>query len=114
MRVTVERGGGIAGFVTTTAIRSDALPPAAERELSEQVTAAGLLTMPEPSAPPARQPDQLLYAIGVEAEGRARTLRFSDANLPEDVRRLIAWIDARPETEEKIEPPGGAPPGGAG
>jgi len=113
MRLTVERGGGIAGFVTTTTIRSDALPPEDEHELSERVSAAGLLTMPGPSAPSVRQPDELLYAISVEAEGQARTLRFSEANLPEEVRRLIAWVDSRPEREDRIEPPGGAPPGGA-
>jgi hypothetical protein len=113
MRVSIERGGGIGGFVTTTTISSDALPPEDAHELSERVTAAGLFTMQEPSAPSIRHPDELLYTIRVEAEGRARTLSFSEGNLPEEVRTLIVWVDSRPEREDRIEPPGGSPPGGA-
>ncbi len=101
MKVTIVRGGGIAGISTTTSLQSTALSPERARELEQKVRDAGLLgaggadagSSPAPaSAPP--HPDDLLYSITVEADGGERTARFTDSALPPAVRSLVEWIDS--------------------
>jgi hypothetical protein len=106
MKLSVVRGGGLAGMVTRTELASDSLSPDDARELHEKVEQAGVLAMPEELPPAKPHPDELNYELTVEHEGRERTVRLSESTLPEKVRSLIAWADSRPEREHRIEPPG--------
>jgi len=103
MRLTLVRGGGVGGLVTSTQVSSDALPPDDADVLAEKTRQAGALAHPEPASAGARHPDELLYAMTVEDQGREWTLKFREGTLPEEVRNLIAWIDSRPEREDTIE-----------
>lgn len=105
MRLAVDRGGGIAGLVRRTEISGEALPPGDAQRLREQVQRSGLSEVAEP-APGERLPDETLYAITLEDAGRERTVRFSETQLPDALRDLIAWVDGRPERSEEIVPPG--------
>jgi hypothetical protein len=103
MKLSVVRGGGLAGIVTKTEVTSDAMSPEEANALHDKVAQAGLL---EPAqAPPSgqRHPDELSYELTVEHAGRHRTLRVSESSMPEAVRALVAWADSRPERKTTIE-----------
>ena len=107
MKLTITRGGGLAGLTRETALASDALPPDQATELHELVKGAGLLGEAEAApreAPPAH-PDEMGYEVTVEHEGRARTERYTEQTLPDSIRSLIAWVDSRPEHRQSIVPP---------
>jgi hypothetical protein len=96
MKVTIVRGGGIAGMTTGTTLESGALPEADAQTFSAHVQAAALHEA-RTSGPQTRSPDELLYAISVDDAGGQVVQRFTDATLPDEVRRLVEWVDSRPE-----------------
>lgn len=104
MKLTVIRGGGLAGLTRQAELSADALPPDEATKLSELVGGAGLLDEVAPREAPPAHPDELSYEVSVEHEGRARTRRFTERTLPDEVRFLIAWIDSRPEQRTSIVP----------
>jgi hypothetical protein len=107
MRLSVVRGGGLAGMVTRTDLDSAALPPGEAGALGEKVEQSGLLSMPqEPAAGPSH-PDELQYELTVDHDGGSHTVRMPEGALPDEVRSLIEWADSRPERERRIVPPGG-------
>lgn len=99
MKLSITRGGGVAGIATRTELASDALPPDAAQALKEKAKAVA-------PAPPARtrQPDEMLYTVRVEHDDTATEAHYTDSTLPEEVRSLIEWADQRPERQEAIEP----------
>ena len=104
MKLTIIRGGGLAGFTRQTELASGALPPGEATKLHELVEGAGLLGEAAPQKAPPAHPDEMSYEVGVEHQGRARTQQFTDQTLPDPVRSLIAWIDSRPERRQSIVP----------
>jgi emfourin len=98
LKLTITRGGGFAGLTRQTELASNALPPDAATELHELLEGSGLLaeTVSQKEAPPAH-PDEMSYEVRIEDEAGARTQRFTEQTLPDSVRSMIAWIDARPE-----------------
>jgi Emfourin len=105
VKLTVIRGGGLAGLSRQAELSSDALQPAEATKLDELVEGAGLLGEAAPREAPPAHPDEMSYEVIVEHEGRAQTLRFTEQTLPDSVRSLIAWIDSRPEHSKSILPP---------
>lgn len=105
MRVSIVRGGGIAGVNRTTAAESERLSPDDAQELRARVTRAGLFDLPQDLAGTSRQPDEMSYAVTVEDGGRTRTVVMTDATAPDEVRSLISWLDAVPGHEEAISSP---------
>jgi hypothetical protein len=107
VRVTIVRGGGVAGIATRTELTSDALGADPGRDLAERVAAAGLDVSAAAESPPGgeRRPDELLYDVTVDDSERTRTLRCRETTLPAELRALIEWVDARPESERRVEPP---------
>jgi len=112
MKLEIVRAGGLAGVATRTELDADALDAEAAASFAGRVRESGLLARPpqppERGAAP-RHPDELLYELTAQEQGHAHTQRYAEAELPEDVRELIAWVDGRPERSEAIEPPGSAP-----
>src|SRR4029077_15692220 len=106
MKSEIVRGGGLAGLTTRTELETDALASEPAHTLAAHVRGAGLLGAPPPAPPdPAeRYPDELLYEVTAHHQGHVRTARYSEAQLPEEVRRLIAWVDGRPERSQPTEP----------
>jgi Emfourin len=97
LKVTITRGGGLAGLTRQTEVASEALPPGEAAKLHELVEGAGLLSDAVPRDAPPAHPDEMSYEVTVEDQGRARTQRFSEQTLPDSVRSLIAWTDSNPE-----------------
>jgi hypothetical protein len=96
VKVSITRGGGIAGIATRTQLASDALPEEACERLRELASAVA----PADEAT-ARHPDETLYKVDVDGV----TATHTETTLPEPVRALIDFVDERPERRDAIEPP---------
>jgi len=103
MRLSVRRGGGFAGFVTRTDLDAEALPATDAVALAAEVDRAGLRTLSDAHGT-RTWPDSLLYDISLTDQAQEFRFHCSEESLPEGVRGLIAWVDARPERVESIEP----------
>ena len=102
MKLTIRRGGGIAGIVARTELDTSDLPPPDAETFAAQIDQSGLRESGEPPAA-VRRPDDQLYEISWEESGRQYSRRYSEESLPERVRQLLAWVDGRPERVESIE-----------
>jgi hypothetical protein len=100
MKLSIVRGGGLAGIVTRTELDADRLPQDARVALEQKVASIGALGHP---APPASLPDELHYEVTIEDGRGKRAVHFSDSNLPKPLRELIEWADTRPERTTRIE-----------
>jgi len=105
VKLTITRGGGLAGLTRETALASDTLPPDQVAKLHELVDGAGLLGDAARREAPPVHPDELGYEVTVEHDGRTSTQRFTEQTLPDSVRSLIGWVDSRPEHRQSILPP---------
>ena len=104
MKLTITRGGGLAGITRQTELASDALPDDDAATLHDQVAGAEWLHE-EAREAPGVHPDEMSYEVTVEHEGRTTTQRFTEQTLPESLRSLIAWVDGRPERSQSIVRP---------
>lgn len=104
MKLTITRGGGLAGITRQTELASDALPDDDAATLHDQVAGAEWLHEEAREAPEVH-PDEMSYEVTVEHEGRTTTQRFTEQTLPESLRSLIAWVDGRPERSQSIVRP---------
>jgi len=96
VKVSVVRGGGVAGIATRTELSVGDLADEDARAFADKVRAAAL---PEQHVGGGDRvlPDQMLYEVVLD-DGRAVVRsRFTDEDIPEGVRRLVEWIDGRPE-----------------
>ena len=106
MRVSVVRGGGLAGLIRTVSADSDQLAPSDRRELAALVQQTGLLDAETVPGSGEHEPDRFTYTVTVEDRGRRRKIAFPERSLPEEVRNLISWVNTVSGHEESIEPPG--------
>jgi hypothetical protein len=104
LKLTITRGGGLAGITRQTELASDALPDDDAATLQDQVAGAEWLHE-EAREAPGVHPDEMSYEVTVEHEGRTTTQRFTEQTLPESLRSLIAWVDGRPERSQSIVRP---------
>lgn len=102
MKLTVRRGGGIAGIVARTELDTAALPQQDAAEFATRIRQAGLNELEEPQTT-RRMPDAQLYDITWEQSGQQRSLHFTEDSLPERVRDLLGWVDGRSERVETLE-----------
>lgn len=100
MRVSVVRGGGLAGISTRTELARSSLPDLDAATLDGLVEGAGVRE--QAPAPASAQPDHMLYQVEVSDDRGDVQARFSDQDLPDGVRRLIEWIDSRSEKSHRI------------
>ncbi|MFF3441916.1 protealysin inhibitor emfourin [Streptosporangium sp. NPDC002721] len=106
MKVSIVRGGGIAGLVTVITVDSASLAPEVTAELRARVERAGLSGAPERQAPPEGRPDRFDYELTVEDGGRVLATRAREGDLPGPLRALISYVTSRPERQERVGPPG--------
>jgi hypothetical protein len=104
LKLTIVRGGGLAGITRQTELASDVLPTDEAAMLHGLVECAERLGDEAPREAPRGHPDEMSYEVSIEHEGRTTTQRFTEQTLPESVRSLIAWVDARPERRQSIVP----------
>lgn len=104
MRVSVVRGGGIAGLVTTTTVDAADLSPPDAQALQAKVDAAGVLG---PAGRTTAGPDRFTYELTVDAGGDQHTLRVGEADLTPELADLVGWVQAAPARKQRVTPPGG-------
>jgi hypothetical protein len=93
VKVSIVRGGGLAGIATRTELASEALPEDARRRL--ETLAAGVSAA---SAPPSAHPDETRYRVTVDAVSAT----YTESSLPGPVRELIEFVRTRPERQDAI------------
>ena len=94
--MTIVRAGGLAAFVRQTELDSAELPPDAAATLRALVDALERAALPQPP-----HPDELRYELTVDAE---LLVRATEQTLSESSRRLIGFVDGRPERVDAVEP----------
>ena len=90
-------------MLTRTELEGDALPPEDMKALVDRISHAELRGVVDQKGI-TRRPDELLYEIEVVDVDEHYVARFREGALPENVRRLVEWVDARPERSYSIEP----------
>lgn len=105
MKLTVTRGGGLAGFVTLTEVASSDLSPDDAAEFRRLVEDAGGLVLQE-EAPPSR-PDEPSYELSLEHHGRTRTVRLGESTMPAAIRALASWAFEVPGAVTRLVPSSG-------
>jgi protein-tyrosine-phosphatase len=111
MKVSIVRGGGLAGLVTKTVVDSDSLPAEEAERLLATVEGADFFHLPRKLTTGPPQADRFDYAVTVEDEHREHTVQASEQALPEGVRELVSYVERVPGREEEIGPPGDLPAG---
>ncbi|MGC5013499.1 protealysin inhibitor emfourin [Streptosporangium sp. DT93] len=106
MKVSIVRGGGIAGLVTVTTADSASLAPHEVAELRARVERAVPAGEPPPTPPATARPDRFDYELTVEDEDGTRTVRASEGTLSAPLRALISYVASLPGRQERIGPPG--------
>jgi hypothetical protein len=104
LKLTIVRGGGLAGLTRETELASDALPDDEAATLHELVAGAESGCEEVSRDAPSVLPDEMSYEVSVEDEGQTTTRRYTEQTLPESLRSLIAWVDSRPERRQSIVP----------
>ena len=104
MKVTIVRGGGLAGIVTETEVDSDQLTPEDADTLEVQVKDAGLSSVSDDETPPSHA-DEVSYRVTVDDGGESQSVTLREGSMPDAVRSLIAWIDTVPGHKKRISPP---------
>ena len=104
MKVTIVKGGGIAGVVTRTELASDALSPDEAATLREKVAESRVLETATPEKLEVASPDEPQYELTVEDEGGAHSVRLRESELHDPVRSLISFTESHPNRKEAIQP----------
>jgi hypothetical protein len=112
VKVSVVRGGGLAGVVETTTADSETLAPDDAARLRANVDEAGFFDLPGEVPRAGRGPggaDRFHYAVTVDDGGRSHTVRCAEADLPAALGALIDWLSSVPGRQTGLTPPGGSP-----
>ena len=110
MRVSVVRGGGLAGLVERTTADSEQLAAEDAALLRRKVDEAGFFDLPgetpRSTGGAGGEADRFHYAVTVEDADRAHTVRRAETDLPQALGALIAWVSSVPGAETGLSPPG--------
>ncbi|MFI6512016.1 protealysin inhibitor emfourin [Streptosporangium sp. NPDC050855] len=106
MKVSIVRGGGIAGLVTVVTADSASLSRPEAAELRARVERAGLTGEPPSPPPVTARPDRFDYELTVEDESGVHTVRASEGTLSAPLRSLISYVTSLPGRQQRIGPPG--------
>jgi hypothetical protein len=103
VKLAIVRGGGFGGMTTRTELDTDWLAAEDADTFAQKVDLAAIGAEVTPSRAPVF-PDAMSYELTLDQDGSAVTATFTDATLPEPVRLLVEWVDARPESKHRPEP----------
>lgn len=101
--MTVVRGGGLAGLVSSTAVDTSRLASADAEALRARVRAAPLTDAGAP------QPDREIVEILIEDDEAAVTALVNADELAPGIRELVEWVESAPGRTERLGPPGTDP-----
>jgi hypothetical protein len=103
VKVSVVRGGGLAGLVTSTELDSADLATAEADALRTAVDRARSAHVPPPPGP--GMPDRFGYEVRVEDDAGTETLRAREP-VPDPMRELIIFVQESPARKRRTGPPG--------
>ena len=94
MKIELERSGGFTGIPLRRTISSDNLPAPEQTKLAGLVRASGFFELPAeiPNSRPGA--DRFQYQLSIEEAGVRHSVRVDEANLPDTLRPLIAWLQS--------------------
>jgi hypothetical protein len=107
VKISIVRGGGLAGMVTVTSLDTDDLSGPDEAALRAKVDQAAVFQPHQRGAettPP--QPDRFSYELTIEDNDRRQTLRIRDQDLSPEQRDLITLVHNSPARRQEVRPPG--------
>ncbi|HVW33913.1 MAG TPA: protealysin inhibitor emfourin [Acidimicrobiia bacterium] len=116
LRVSIERGGGLAGLVETTVADTADLAETDAATLRAHIEAAGFFDLAGDA--PAGRPaggtapggaggaDRFSYAVTVEDGDRSHTVRRPGNELPDGLAALITLVRSLPAAAVRLDPPG--------
>jgi hypothetical protein len=94
MKISFERTGGFAGMRVAITVELDSLPEPDAATLRKLVTDADFFNLAEIRAGQAI-PDGFQYTITIEGDGQHRTIRMTDAAIPDKLRPLLEELSLR-------------------
>lgn len=97
MKVTVVRGGGVAGMLVTTTLDTSDLDDEAAAEL-RRVTGAATFS----DRPPSGRPDATRVEIDVDDDGVIDRVRYDDGDAPAGAADLARWVLGAPQAQRTI------------
>ena len=106
MKISVVRGGGLSGVMQTTTADSDALAPHDGEALRAKVHQASFFDLPPDAGGSPGGADRFVYAVTVEDDDRAHTVRRAEPDLPDGLGALIDWVSSVPGRRDELSPPG--------
>jgi hypothetical protein len=110
VKISIVRGGGLAGMVTRTTLDADDLSGPDAATLRAKVDQAGVFGPHGTGTRPGRpQPDRFSYELTVEDEDKRQTLRLPEQDLSPQLQDLITWVNHAPARRQEVRPPGRAP-----
>lgn len=97
IRIRLERSGGFAGMTKRASVDTATLPPEQAREITDLLGKVDLASVSggSPAAslrPPPRGADRFQYDVTISEGGREHHLSVSDADMPGDLKPLIASV----------------------
>jgi hypothetical protein len=104
MKVSVVRGGGLAGVVTATTLDSNDLSESDSDTLRAKVAAARLSELVAGNGP--SQPDRFSYEVTVTDGDQHQTVRVREQDLSAQLRDLITTVQTAPARRQEVLRPG--------
>jgi hypothetical protein len=107
VKISIVRGGGLAGMVTVTSLDTHDLTgpdAAALRAKVDQAAAVQPHRRGAEATPP--QPDRFSYELTIEDRDKRQTLRVRDQDLSPELHDLITWVQKSPARRQEVRPPG--------
>jgi len=108
VRLSVVRGGGLAGVTVETTLDTADLD-AGDAGMLRKMVAGCFPGPPAARLPAARlpaQPDRFAYELRVETQGSVRTLRVGEADVSAELSELLTWVHRSPARKAVVRPPG--------
>lgn len=91
MKVTVVRGGGLAGGVVEVSVDTADLDDTAAAELRARARAVGVPDLTD--RPRRARPDGVRVELALtDDEGAASAVRFDEHDAPDGARDLVRWV----------------------
>lgn len=101
MKVSVVRGGGLAGVVEETSLDADALDEEHAQALTSLAERVRTISPGESGEPGPEHPDAASLMVTIDDGSETRSITVADDDLPEAVRELVELVgrsDARTQT----------------
>ena len=112
MKVSIIRGGGLAGMLTATTLDSGELSPAESAQLrSTAMSALQAMTL-DPADRPSGAADTFNYEITIDnaddddSDGGHHVLSVQDPGVPAPVSALVDFVQQSPLKRRSFLPPG--------